>query len=147
MYNKRRVFFNDFLPGKVRKILQHFHKHFFYITDYEELQFILDQTVKQLSTTLCLKMSSRSKTISMHCGQLNTISQLNIHCPIIGQLDIHCKIIRQLNIHCPTIGQLDMLCPIIRQLNMHSPIIGQLEIHCPTIGQLDTHCRTIGCTF
>ena len=41
-----------------------------YITDYEILLFSLDQKVTQLSTTLSLKMSSRSK---INCGQLNTV--------------------------------------------------------------------------
>ena len=44
-----------------------------YITDYEELLFSLDQTDTQLSTTLSLKMSSRSKINCGHCGQLNTV--------------------------------------------------------------------------
>ena len=44
-----------------------------YITDYEELLLSLDQTVTQLSTTLSLNMSSRSKINCGHCGQLNTV--------------------------------------------------------------------------
>ena len=68
-----------------------------YMTDHEELLFSLDKTVTQLSTTLSLNMSSRSKIDCGHCGQLN------MHCPIIGQLDIHCPIIGQLNIHCKII--------------------------------------------
>ena len=44
-----------------------------FITNYEELLFSLDQTVKQLNTTLSLKMSSRSKINCGYCGQLNTV--------------------------------------------------------------------------
>ena len=44
-----------------------------YITDHEELLFSLDQTVTHLSTTLSLKMSSRSKINQGYCGQLNTV--------------------------------------------------------------------------
>ena len=44
-----------------------------YITDYEELLFSLDQTVTQLSTTLNLKISSRSQINCDQCGQLNTV--------------------------------------------------------------------------
>ena len=51
----------------------HFGYNTAYITDYEELLFSLDQTVTQLSTTLSLKMSSRSKINCGHCGQLNTV--------------------------------------------------------------------------
>ena len=44
-----------------------------FITDYVELLISLDQTVPQLSKTLRLKMSSRSKINCGHCGQLNTV--------------------------------------------------------------------------
>ena len=44
-----------------------------YNTDYEVLLFSVDITVTQISTTLSLKMSSRSTINCCHCGQLNTV--------------------------------------------------------------------------
>ena len=78
-HNCTRVFCNGFVAEQVCKILQYFHELLFYLFWVKyTLQHRLwctsvQSRPKQLSTTLSLNMSSRSKINCCHCGQLNTV--------------------------------------------------------------------------